>query len=56
VGVLVEELQGVQDVDANTTPYQGVDRSGLTEVARQRGSAILVLSAARLLQDPRLLP
>ncbi|MGQ0508216.1 MAG: chemotaxis protein CheW [Myxococcaceae bacterium] len=56
VGILVEELRGVQDVDAVTTTYQGVERSGLTEIARQAGNPILVLSAPALLQDSRLLP
>ncbi len=56
VGILVEELRGVHDVEAATSPYQGVERSGLNEIARQNGAPILVVSASRLLQDPRLLP
>ncbi len=56
VGLLVEELRGVHDVEMATSAYQGLERSGLTEIARQGGTPILVLSSARLLQDPRLLP
>jgi purine-binding chemotaxis protein CheW len=54
IGVLVEELMGVHEVDAAIQPYRGDDRVGISEVAHWGEQAVLVLSAARLLQDGRL--
>ena len=54
IGVLVEELLGVHEVDAAIHPYRGDERVGISEVAHWGQQAVLVLSAARLLQDGRL--
>jgi purine-binding chemotaxis protein CheW len=54
IGVLVESLAGVQEVDAPPEPYRGVERVGLAEMAQRKHQPVLVLSAARLLADPRL--
>ena len=54
IGVLVEELLGVHEVDAAIQPYRGDERVGVSEVARWGTQPVLVLSAARLLQDGRL--
>jgi purine-binding chemotaxis protein CheW len=54
VGVLVEELLGVHEVDGEVAPYRGDERAGVSEVARFSGQPVLVLSAARLFQDGRL--
>lgn len=54
IGILVEELLGVHEVDAAIQPYRGDERAGVSEVARMGMEAVLVLSAARLLQDARL--
>src|SRR5262245_56719248 len=54
LGLLVEELLGVHEVDAAIQPYRGDERAGISEVARLGDQAVLVLSAARLMQDGRL--
>ena len=54
VGILVEDLRGVHELDGAPVPYQGVERSGVVEVAHLRGEPMLILSAKVLLQDPRL--
>jgi len=54
IGVLVESLAGVQEVDAAPVPYRGVERVGLAEMAQKKGEPVLVLSSALLLSDPRL--
>jgi purine-binding chemotaxis protein CheW len=54
VGVLVEELLGVQEIDGAPQPYQGLARAGLSEIARKSGQPVLVLSARELMQEPRL--
>ena len=53
VGVLVETLHGVTELDAAPIPYRGIDRLGITDVARHRDQTVLVLSAAVLFQDGR---
>lgn len=54
IGVLVEELLGVHEVDAAIQPYRGDERVGISEIAHWGQQAVLVLSAARLMQDGRL--
>jgi purine-binding chemotaxis protein CheW len=54
IGILVEELVGVHEVDAAIQPYRGDERVGISEIAHWDGQPVLVLSAARLLQDGRL--
>ncbi|HEY8206851.1 MAG TPA: chemotaxis protein CheW [Myxococcaceae bacterium] len=54
LGLLVEELLGVHEVDAAIQPYRGDERAGISEVAHLGNQAVLVLSAARLMQDARL--
>jgi purine-binding chemotaxis protein CheW len=54
IGLLVEELLGVHEVDAAIQPYRGDERVGVSEVAHWGTQPLLVLSAARLLQDGRL--
>jgi purine-binding chemotaxis protein CheW len=54
IGVAVEELLGVHDLTGVPTPYAGDDRAGIHEIARLDTKAILVVSTARLLADPRL--
>jgi purine-binding chemotaxis protein CheW len=54
MGVLVESLLGVHEMDGAPVVYQGAERVGVTHVARKGGIPVLLLSAARLLEDPRL--
>jgi hypothetical protein len=54
IGLLVEELVGVHEVDAAIQPYRGDERVGVSEVAHWGAQPVLVLSASRLLQDGRL--
>jgi purine-binding chemotaxis protein CheW len=62
IGLLVEELQGVLDVESAPVMYRGPERSGLQAVAKRvpRGlevaPMVLVVSASALLQDSRLRP
>ena len=54
VGLLVEELLGVHEVDAAIQPYRGDERPGISEVTYLDDQPVLVLSASRLMQDGRL--
>jgi purine-binding chemotaxis protein CheW len=54
MGLLVEELLGVHEVDGAAAPYRGDERAGVSEIAHLSGQPVLVLSAARLFQDGRL--
>lgn len=54
LGILVEELLGVHEVDAAIQPYRGDERAGISEVAHLGEQAVLVISAPRLMQDGRL--
>lgn len=54
VGFLVEDLLGVHELPDAPSAYQGVERSGLVEVARRAERPVLVLSARKLFEDPRL--
>jgi purine-binding chemotaxis protein CheW len=56
VGLLVEELLGMQEVDDASTRYEGVERVALTHVGRLKGEPVLVLSAKELLSDDRFQP
>src|SRR5436190_20439767 len=44
IGLLVEELLGVHEVDAAIQPYRGDERVGTSEVARWEGQPVLVVS------------
>lgn len=54
IGIAVEELYGVHEVEGGLVPYAGEARSGLESVGRQGERAVLVLSASHLLSDARL--
>lgn len=62
IGVMVEELQGVFELEGNPVIYRGPERSGIVQVVRRRSTPerldepILVVSALTLFQDPRLRP
>jgi hypothetical protein len=53
IGLLVEELHGVREMQDTTARYEGVERVGLVEIARLGTEPVMVLSAKRLLGDPR---
>jgi chemotaxis signal transduction protein len=54
IGVLVEDLHGVLEVEGAPVLYKGPERSGLTSMARRAGEPVLVISGPALLQDTRL--
>lgn len=54
VGVLVEELAGVHEVEGAIVPYRGDERAGVSEIAYLGRQPVLILSAVRLFQDGRL--
>lgn len=54
VGILVEDLMGLHNIDAAPVPYEGVAKIGIADVARLRKRPVLVLSARSLFSDPRL--
>lgn len=54
IGLLVEELLGLDETDARLEPWQGTERPGLEAVTQRRGERVHVISAERLLLDPRL--
>jgi chemotaxis signal transduction protein len=56
LGLLVEDLIGVQEVEATIQPYRGDERAGISEIAHFGAEPVLILSAARLMQDARLRP
>ena len=53
LGLLVEELYGVREMENKSVLYEGVERVGLVEVARLGAEPVMVLSAKRLLGDAR---
>jgi len=54
LGLAVEELLGVHEVEGGLIPYAGEGRAGLAELARYQDRPVLVLSVPHLLSDPRL--
>jgi chemotaxis signal transduction protein len=56
VGLMIEELEGLAEVGRQLDPYQAEPRSGVTHVGRRDNKALVILSAAALMRDPRLLP
>lgn len=54
IGVLVEDLLGVHDLEVPPSPWKGAQRAGITEVSRRGDEAVMVLSAPSLFADPRL--
>lgn len=55
VGVLVEDLRGVQELEEPPSPWKGAARAGVVEVARHAEGPVMVLGAGALLMDPRLI-
>jgi purine-binding chemotaxis protein CheW len=54
VGVLAEDLRGVQEVAASVTAWRGEPRQGVCEVGRHQDRPVAIISAQALLSDPRL--
>lgn len=54
VGVLIEELLGLREVDQAPIEYQGTERAGLADITRHEGQPVFVLSAGSLFEDHRL--
>lgn len=54
VGILVEDLRGVHELDVPPSPWKGAVRAGVTQVTQQKDQPVIVLSARALLADPRI--
>lgn len=56
VGLLAEELLGLEDTDGPVGPAAGERHAGLAGIARRRGQPVYAISARTFFEDPRLRP
>lgn len=56
IGLLVEELLGLEETDGEVGPNEGSEHPGIAGIARRGGEPIYVLSASVLFGDSRLKP